>query len=549
MPDRGGGRIDTELKSLGFNRFRLGRQRRQAVSECVLRRLNGLEQAELIGQERMELWASDAVETVMAAVCRSWRIPEARPQPGSDSPSAWDGAGHRQWMEAIGILSGEIDGLRLFVPTETSQFCSGPPDARRRQRRRAVQAKLLQVQTAAGWQGKWRSLRRRMMMRNAWRGGTGLDPQAGWAVCGRSLGRIADLLAADPSAGWLPGLLRRPISGPPPRRRAGGPSGRLVLVEYLFPGKAEIAEIVAGVIPEEARLRLSIQFHACARARMLPSETGFCIYDQQEHSWHWHETDPSLAAAREAEREAQILWGESVMTGRPPMAVAEPPVPEEGRPDTPVGGELADAWTAGIAVAAAKRNEESARARLEAVLKGRMANSGRRMQATGLAGICTATVERTASEEDVRNLGLNPDGFRKPGRKLSEDRLLEEIGRIRDMIPGEGTGAEIYRRLNDLLEKPPADVGPIDVKRVLDELGDRAIDLPSVSMRVETEDAGRRDELQRRISAELGILLAGITDELLGEGSDRAGGEPDSGAESQAGAAGSAGADPPPETA
>ncbi len=521
----------TGLRQLDYNRYPLGRDRAEAVEDCLLAGLGQLEHSERIDRERMKEWASHAVTTVMDSVCRSWRIPPAEMTGDSGSANPWDGAGYRQWQEAIGILAGELDSLSRFVPMETSHFCTGNVEARNWHRQRAVMGKLLLTRSSASMTSRWRSLRRRRMMKHAWRGGTGLDPQAGWEHCGKSLFRLAEAHSADPGASWLPGLLKRPVIVPTvrqtftPRSRQ---SGRLVLVEYLFPGKTEIPAVVAGLIPEEARLRLSLQHHLCVRAAMMPSECGFCVYDQEEHSWHWHRAEPSLIAAREAEQIAQAYWRDEVLAGRPPIL----PVPnaeiaggDRCGPDD-AAATIASAWVAGLAVSAARDHETGRRERLEEMLRSRLAPTGRKVRTSELSGLCLATIERIATPEDLRSLGLDEDAFRKPGQP-DGNRVLDELSGIMMAMARESPGAEAtYRYLEKLVKNPPAEAGPVDIKRVIKELGDRVAELPSVSLRLDTVDADRKSRILVRLSAALEQLVGGVAGELINsERQNAAGGE------------------------
>lgn len=489
----------------------------------MLECLRNLEQAEHIRQPEMENWTAEAVETVMAAVTRSWRIPDPAAGPEDRPPSAWDGAGHQQWLEVIDILCDELAALTAFTPEETSRFCTGGTDAAWHLQR-AVQAKLLLVQGTAAWSGKWRSLRRRLSMKLGWRGGVGLNPDAGWCACIRSATRLGRHLGAQPTASWLPGLLRQAALDRSAARLGwsivsaspGGLTGRLVLVEYLYPGRKQAAPVAAGVIPDDARLRLSIQYRHCVSAGIVPAKAGFCVFDQDEQRWHFHEAEPSLEAAGRAEARALEAWQQHVMKGRPPLAGVPAPDPESGPAPSSERGRLATAWIAGIAVAAGKEHEAKARAGLEELLKRRLATAGRKARTTSLDGICAAELDRSCSEDDLRRLGLNPDDYRSKGTAPSAAKLLTEIERIRVSIgSGQPTAEQTWDQLSHLIENPPLHPGGINLKAAMDALGDRVGELPETSLRLTTADPALRQELLDRFSALLGSVLGDAVDELV----------------------------------
>ena len=486
------------LIKLDFNAHPDGRARAEAVAAHMLEYLGGLEQAGHIERSAMEDWTEEAVESVMAAVARSWRIPDPAGNPGSSRPSAWDGPGYNQWHEVVGILSDEIAALTMFTPAEIGRFCSPGPDGAWHLQR-AVQEKLLRVQGSASWPGKWRSLRRRLFMKYSWQGGTGLNPNAGWMDCNTATGRLARHLEAHPGASWLPGLLREPSSFG---------HGRLALVEYLYPGRKHAGRAAAGIIPDEAVLRLSIQFMHCVRAGQRPSTVGFCIFDQEEHLWHFREVTPSIENAIQAEKRAREAWREHVLTGRAPPAGVPTARQRVGPPPAAESETLATAWIAAMVVAASREHETRARGALEELLRRQLPPAGRTARTRALSDLCHAELNRTCSAGDLEGLGFDPDEFRAASDTACAASLLAAIEHIRVQLATKVEKKEIWDAIGRLLDKPPTEAGPIDPDKAMKALGERVSELAGTSLQLKTDDRKRREVIQGRIGLALEAIIS-----------------------------------------
>lgn len=456
----------------------------------------------------------------MAAVTQSWRIPPpAAADPATNSPSSWDGTGYRQWQEVRNLLADEVDSLAGFTPAEAAGFLAGSDRAWHL--RRAVQAKLLRTGATTSWPGRWRGLRRRIGMKLAWRGGQGLNPDDGWTNCPVSIERLAGGMSVHPAASLLPGLLRRTGSGRTVGRSGWAVpcstppgTGRLVLVEYLHPGRKSAAAVASGIIPEEAKLLISIQFANCVAVRIVPTRAGVCVCDQEEQRWHFHDVEPSLKTGREAIDAAREAWSNHVMTAQPPIAAV--PAPQPGESDMAEGeaARLTRAWLAGLAVAAGRETEEEARRELEAGLRSRFPSSGRKL-ISPLENICVAEIERKVSEEDLSALGLDPESCRTPSDATSVEVLLGEIGRLHSHIGhGSPTAEDVWKRLGELMRSPPPGKGPIDPAAAMELLGDRASELPDVALRIRTSDPKLRRRLAGRMRSGIEELIAAAAEEV-----------------------------------
>ena len=498
----------------------MGRDRRDALGTCLGNALGRLNQAERIGQGRISAWATEAVESAMAAVTRSWRIPPPESaDPAAGSPSAWDGTGYPQWQEVRNLLADEVDSLAGFTPAEAAGFLVGSDTAWHL--RRAVQAKLLRSGATTSWPGRWRGLRRRLGMKLTWRGGQGLNPDDGWTNCPVSLERLAGSMAVHPATSFLPGLLRQPgpgrtvgRTGWTARHPLSPGSGRLVLVEYLYPGRRSAAAVASGIIPEEAKLQVSIQFARCVDVRIVPTRAGVCVYDQEEQRWHFHDVQPSLKTGRGAIDAARGAWDRHVMTGQPPIAAVPEPQPAESGMAEGEAARLARAWIAGLVVAAGRETEEEARRELQAGLKARIPANGRKL-VSPLKDICIAELERKVTEEDLSALGLDPESCRTPSDGTSVEVLLAEIGRLHSHIgQGRPTAEDVWTWLGELMRSPPPGKGPIDTAAAMDLLGDRVAELPEVALRIRTSDSRLRRRLADRMRNGIDELIAAAEEEV-----------------------------------